>query len=143
MSDASADVDAGSATPLLCPKCRQTMKATTHTTPRGSTTFEQCDACGGIWFDLMEHRHVRDEDPHAAEIDVRPAANISAEEQLKAPMRTCARCRIPMTRLKDVDRRDVIYDYCSVCNGTFFEAGEFRRYASKPFMVGLLGKLGF
>lgn len=128
-----------SAGPLACPNCTKPMTSITH----GKTTFDQCSACGGIWFDLMEHRHVRDEDPHATEIDVKPAAHASEVEQFKAPRRTCPRCRIAMTRLKDVDRRDVIYDYCAVCNGTFFDAGDFRRYASKRFLGGLLGKLGF
>ena len=46
-----------------------------------------------------------------------------------------------MTRLKDTDRRDVIYDYCAVCNGTFLEAGEFRRYAKRGLFDRLLSQL--
>lgn len=109
----------------------------------GPTTFDQCNACGGLWFDLLEHRHLRDEDPHAAEIDVMPAGEMSVEDQLHVPQRTCPRCHVKMTRLKDTDRRDAIYDYCSICNGTFFDAGEFKRYVSKtPAFSNFLHKLG-
>lgn len=130
MSDAPA-------TQPKCPACGQPMSSVTH----GPTTFDQCAGCGGLWFDLMEHRHLRDEDPKAAEIDVRPAPAVGEAEQLAAPKRTCPRCHVAMTRLKDVDRRDVIYDYCSICNGTFFDAGEFKRYVTKT-EGGLLKRLG-
>ena len=131
--------DLPAAGPVSCPNCAAPMASVTH----GPTTFDQCNDCGGLWFDLLEHRHLRDEDPHAADIDVKPAAAISADEQLHAPLRTCPRCHVKMTRLKDADRRDVIYDYCAVCNGTFFDAGEFKRYASKASILGgLFGKLG-
>lgn len=118
---------------LPCPKCAKAM----HRIEFESVAVDRCESCGGLWFDLLEHRHLRDEFPNADALDTRPAPPISEEDQNKAPLLGCPRCRVQMTRLKDTDRRDVIYDYCAVCKGTFFEAGEFRRYARK----GLLGRL--
>ena len=35
-----------------------------------------------------------------------------------------------LSRMRDVDQRSLIYDYCGTCNGSFLDAGEFRRYAT-------------
>ena len=40
----------------LCPKCRASMLPVTYQ----DITVDRCTSCQGIWFDLMEHRRLRD-----------------------------------------------------------------------------------
>jgi uncharacterized protein len=46
----------------------------------------------------------------------------------------CPRCKVLMTHLRDVDQRDVEYEYCVVCNGAFFDAGEFSQYRDASWL---------
>src|SRR4051794_2482918 len=94
-------------------------------------TVARCTSCHGIWFDLMEHRHLR-EAAGAASIDVGPT--VKGEDLQSKVKMSCPRCKATMSRLRDVDQRDIIYEYCSICNGAFFDAGEFRHYAEHSFV---------
>ena len=103
----------------------------------GPVTFEEitvdrCTSCGGLWFDVMEQRRLKDR-PGSEAIDTAPAAPKGASHAPAAQMK-CPCCNAPMTRLKDVDRRDVEYEYCTICNGAFFDGGEFRHYKDTSFL---------
>jgi Zn-finger nucleic acid-binding protein len=116
---------------LTCPKCRGTMAPVTFE----EITVDRCTGCGGLWFDVMEQRHLKDR-PGSESIDTAPAQPKGAPHPPAAKM-TCPCCNVPMTRLKDVDRRDVEYEYCTVCNGAFFDGGEFRHYKDTSFLGSL------
>ena len=117
---------------IACPKCASAMEPVTH----GDVTVERCTACKGIWFDLMEQRHLRDA-PGAGAIDVgSPVAGSRTDAQRSI---ACPKCKARMTHLRDVDNRTVEYEYCAVCNGAFFDAGEFARYRDAGFLGTLRG----
>jgi uncharacterized protein len=123
MSDADAPT-----VNLLCPKCRAPMESVRF----HDITVDRCTACKGLWFDLMEHRHLRQIKGAADAIDIGPAR---AGEHVDQPVKmNCPRCTAPMTRLRDVDDRQIVYEYCTICNGAFFDAGEFRHYAQHSFI---------
>jgi Zn-finger nucleic acid-binding protein len=100
----------------------------------GQFTVDRCTGCGGLWFDLMEQRHLRalpgseqiDTDDSNRAVELNPRTSID-----------CPRCHGRMTRLRDTDRRDIEYEYCPVCNGAFFDAGEFRRYQQRELIASL------
>ena len=117
---------------LTCPKCAGAMEPVTH----GDITVERCTVCKGIWFDLMEQRRLRTA-PGAAAIDTgSPVAGSRTDEHRRI---TCPKCRTGMTHLRDVDNRTIEYEYCAVCNGAFFDAGEFVRYRDAGFLGTLRG----
>jgi Zn-finger nucleic acid-binding protein len=114
----------------LCPKCRASMlPVTVH-----DITVDRCTSCKGIWFDLMEHRRLREVEG-SEKIDTgSPRGNPNAKPATKLK---CPRCTAPMTRMRDVDNRAIEYEYCAVCNGAFFDAGEFRQYKDPSFLNSL------
>ena len=120
---------------LSCPKCASAMEPVTH----GDVTVDRCTACKGLWFDLMEHRHLRGAQG-AAGIDVgSPVSGAKTDAQRQI---ACPKCAARMTHLRDVDNRTIAYEYCTVCNGVFFDAGEFARYRDAGFLGTLRGMFG-
>lgn len=112
---------------MTCPKCSAPMEPVTH----GDVTVDRCTSCRGLWFDLMEQRNLRAA-PAAEAIDTgSPVAGSRSDEQRRI---TCPRCTARMTHLRDVDNRTIEYEYCPVCHGAFFDAGEFARYRDDGFL---------
>lgn len=103
-------------------------------------TVDRCTACGGLWFDVMEQRRLKDR-PGSEAIDTATAASAKTAHPPGTKM-TCPCCNVPMTRLKDVDRRNIEYEYCSICNGAFFDGGEFRQYKDTSFLGSLRHMFG-
>ena len=129
MSEPSAPGDQSKQ--LLCPNCRNVMKPVTFE----EITVDRCVSCGGLWFDVMEQRHLKDR-PGSEKIDTAPAAPKNAPHPPAAKMK-CPCCDAPLTRLKDTDNRAIEYEYCTVCNGAFFDGGEFRHYKDNSFLSSL------
>lgn len=117
-------------TKLTCPKCSAAMEEVTF----GQFTVDRCTGCGGLWFDLMEQRHLRGM-PGSEQID--NGAPTRADEVNSHTSIDCPHCHGPMTHLRDTDRRDIEYEYCVACNGAFFDAGEFRRYHQRELITSL------
>ena len=115
---------------LTCPKCSAPMEEVSFE----QFTIERCTGCGGLWFDLMEQRHLRDA-PGSEQIDTGPADR--GLELNNCTSINCPRCHAPMTHLRDTDRRDVEYEYCTICHGAFYDAGEFRRYHQRELLTSL------
>ena len=117
---------------ITCPKCSSPMEPVTFQ----DITVDRCTGCRGLWFDLMEQRHLRGA-PGAEAIDTgSPVAGSKTDAQRKI---TCPKCRAPMSHLRDVDNRTIEYEYCAVCHGAFFDAGEFARYRDAGFLGTLRG----
>ncbi len=115
---------------LTCPKCRGAMAPVTFE----EITVDRCTGCGGLWFDVMEQRRLKDR-PGSEAIDTAPTTATATHSP--AAKMICPCCNAPMTRLKDVDRRDIEYEYCTICNGAFFDGGEFRHYKDSSFLGSL------
>jgi len=97
-------------------------------------TVDRCTGCGGLWFDLMEQRHLRGM-RGSERIDTGVASR--GHEMNERTHADCPHCHVPMTHLRDTDRRDIEYEYCAACNGAFFDAGEFRRYHQRELLTSL------
>ncbi|MBN1886550.1 MAG: zf-TFIIB domain-containing protein [Thermoflexales bacterium] len=106
---------------MNCPKCKVEMEKVSYQ----SVEVDRCTRCGGIWFDLLEHKRLKGL-PGAEALDVgspdRQAA-LDALEKVDCPV-----CQTRMTRLADVRQPHIWYESCPVCSGVFFDAGEFRDY---------------
>ncbi len=128
MSEARSE---GAAKTITCPKCQGAMAPVTFE----EITVDRCTSCGGLWFDVMEQRRLRDR-PGSQVIDTAPAQSTGAPNPPAAQM-ICPCCNVPLTRLKDVDNRSIEYEYCTICNGAFFDGGEFREYKDTSFLGSL------
>ena len=117
---------------ITCPKCASPMETVTYQ----DITVDRCTGCRGLWFDLMEQRHLRGVAGAEAIDTGSPVAGSRTDAQRKI---TCPKCRTPMTHQRDVDNRTIEYEYCAVCNGAFFDAGEFARYRDEGFLGTLRG----
>ena len=106
---------------MTCPKCASPMEVVSV----GAVDVDQCTACGGLWFDLLEEEAVKRAGAAAA-LDARPAAG---EEQQHLPAVRCPRCRAPLLRMVDPGQPHIWYESCAHCFGSFFDAGEFRDLA--------------
>jgi Zn-finger nucleic acid-binding protein len=77
-----------------------------------------------MWFDAMEDRQLRGARGAAAAIDVGSTPQGTQHDTQAKVM--CPRCNTRMVRMVDREQPHVWYESCSVCHGTFFDAGEFR-----------------
>jgi len=101
-----------------CPKCKRPMEQVTFE----GIEVDRCTGCRGLFFDLMEAERLRGK--HGSEsIDVgdpRVGSQQNANDHIRCPRDTS-----PMVRIVDPDQPHLYLETCSVCYGTFFDAGEF------------------
>lgn len=104
---------------MQCPKCRGEMKPQTL----AGVEIDRCETCAGLWFDALESRDLR-ETKGAAAIDTGgPARGVLYDTIGNV---RCPRCDVPMIRMVDREQPHVWYEECSVCYGSYFDAGEFK-----------------
>ena len=120
---------------MHCPKCRGAMLPVTH----AGITVDRCAACGGLWFDGVEHLELR-KIADAAVID--PEANGSAAEgkNTELPIVRCPVCGAPMRVRFDAYQHHIHYETCPHAHGAYFDAGEFRDFVTddwSDFFKGL------
>jgi PAT family beta-lactamase induction signal transducer AmpG len=107
---------------MRCPKCRSDM----HEIELDGTIVDRCSECNGLWFDEGEVEALSNKDA-AAEIDT-GAARTGKQHNLIDDYR-CPRCGGQMEKKVDPQQRHIWYESCVDCNGSFFDAGEFRDLA--------------
>ena len=103
---------------MECPKCNAAMVKVTF----AQIEVDRCTACKGLWFDAMEHEHLKDING-SEQIDVgQPSASgDDTRRKLKCPA-----CHALMINMVDHEQPHIHYESCSVCYGVFFDAGEFK-----------------
>jgi Zn-finger nucleic acid-binding protein len=96
---------------------------------RANIQIDRCSNCKGLWFDELELDHLR---------VVRDAASVdSGDRRIGREMNAkgafdCPRCLGPtMLRLVDVRQPHIWYEKCTVCQGVWFDAGEFSDLTSE------------
>jgi len=107
---------------MRCPKCRCDMSQIDI----GGTIIDRCTSCSGIWFDEGELETLNNPQA-AAEIDT-GEAGIGKQYNTLDHYR-CPRCGGHMDKKVDAQQRHIWYETCLECNGSFFDAGEFRDLA--------------
>ena len=100
---------------MLCPKCAARMESATVADQR----VDRCTNCKGVWLDLGETAAP----PSAvAAVDDGPARPVLAARRDIH----CPRCRTVTTPVTEPGS-GVLYEKCSVCQGVYLDAGEWRK----------------
>src|SRR5687768_1888151 len=105
---------------MNCPKCGKALKTVSF----AGTEVEKCSSCGGLWFDALEDRDLRQTKGAAERLDTGDAAK--GRKQDAQGKVDCPRCKARMIRMVDREQAHIWYENCPVCHGSFFDAGEFR-----------------
>lgn len=112
---------------MLCPKCNAVMEKVEY----HAIEVDRCTDCKGIWFDMLEHKHLKaiegSETIDIGDPDV-------GEEANKKDRVNCPVCNDPMIRMVDLDQSHIWYESCPTCYGVYFDAGEFRDYKEKTVL---------
>ncbi len=90
-----------------------------------SIEVDRCTECRGLWFDMLEHEHLKAIEG-SEEIDIgdpKIGKQTNIVDRIECPV-----CDSPMIRMVDARQRHIWLESCPVCYGVFFDAGEFRDY---------------
>jgi PAT family beta-lactamase induction signal transducer AmpG len=107
---------------MRCPKCRCDMAQIDIE----GTIIDRCTRCSGIWFDEGELEAMKNLQA-ATEIDTGEAG--LGKQYNAIDHYRCPRCGGHMDKKVDAQQRHIWYETCVECNGSFFDAGEFRDLA--------------
>ncbi len=112
---------------MNCPKCQAEMEKVTYQ----NIEVDRCTGCKGIWFDMLEHKHLKAL-KGSEEIDIgdpEEGKKFNRIDRINCPV-----CHGPMIRMVDNDQPHIWYESCNSCYGVFFDAGEFRDYKEKTIL---------
>ena len=121
---------------MKCPKCDSDMEKINH----DEIEVDRCINCKGIWFDMLEHEHLKAiKDSESIDIGDPKVGQEYNEVQTV----DCPACRTRMIPMVDLQQPHIHYEACTICHGVFFDAGEFKDYKEKnivDFFKDLLAK---
>lgn len=112
---------------MNCPKCSNEMRVTSYK----GIEYDQCKHCEGLWFDALEAEELV-EIKGAADLDTGDAKQ--GAELNKTRIIECPRCNVRMSKIHDRSQPHIQLETCGACNGTFFDAGEFKDFCEETFM---------
>jgi PAT family beta-lactamase induction signal transducer AmpG len=107
---------------MRCPKCRSDMEQVDV----DGTIIDRCGLCSGLWFDAGEVEALSNKQA-ATEIDTGKAG--LGKQYNAIDHYRCPRCGGHMDKKVDEQQQHIWYESCLECNGSFFDAGEFRDLA--------------
>ncbi len=117
---------------MECPKCHSEFKTIEYE----GIEVDQCTKCEGIWFDILEHEELK-KIKGSESID--SGSPEKGQEYNKIDKVDCPKCKTQMIRMVDIKQPHIWYEACSICNGVFFDAGEFKdfkKYTILDFIKG-------
>jgi Zn-finger nucleic acid-binding protein len=88
-----------------------------------SVKVDRCVDCHGIFFDEFEKEQLRRRRGADAIDTGDPKVG---REFNKVDHINCPRCGSRMIRMVDLDQPHIWFEHCTVCGGSFFDAGEFK-----------------
>ncbi len=112
---------------MKCPKCNEALEVVEY----AGIKVDRCVACKGIWFDMLEHEHLKAIEGSES-IDVGNAATgrkFNEKERVDCPV-----CHTRMIPMVDHEQPHIWYEACPVCYGVFFDAGEFSDHKEKTVL---------
>ena len=112
---------------MNCPKCNARFEKVRYR----SIVVDRCTGCRGIWFDMLEAQQLKTIDG-SEKIDVGDAKQGRRYNAVEAT--TCPRCVTQMNVRADDDQPHIAYEYCEICHGMFFDAGEFRDFKEETIL---------
>ena len=86
-------------------------------------TVHRCNGCQGLWFDEFDKEALR-RVGDAEKLDTGDAR--IGREFNKVDLIKCPACESQMLRMVDLQQHHIWFEHCTVCGGSFFDAGEFR-----------------
>lgn len=105
----------------------------------------RCEACKGMWFEIMAHEQLRDD---AEQIDLaEPPAPLprDADFDPAAPATVIVLCpaceHYPLIHMVDPHQPHIRFESCKFCYGRFYDAGEFRDFVDDSDVTSRLKKL--
>lgn len=121
---------------MNCPKCHSPMVKVTY----ASVEVDRCTGCQGIFFDEFERERLRNlKNADAIDIgDPKLGRRLNKMDRIE-----CPRCGSRMIRMVDLDQHHIWFEHCTVCGGSYFDAGEFRdlsHHTIADFFRDLLAK---
>ena len=104
---------------MNCPKCISPMVPVTF----AGIEVDRCSDCQGLFFDEFEKEQLL-KMKGADAIDVGDPT--TGREFNKVDRIHCPRCSSLMICMVDVEQPHIWFEHCTVCGGSFFDAGEFK-----------------
>ena len=104
---------------MNCPKCISPMVKVKF----ADVEVERCTDCQGIFFDEFAKESL-EKMSGADSIDTGDPK--VGREFNKVDRINCPRCGSLMIRMVDLKQHHIWFEHCTVCGGSFFDAGEFR-----------------
>ncbi len=104
---------------MNCPKCNSPMVSVEF----ADVDVDRCTACHGLFFDEFEKEELeRISGSDAIDTgDRRVGRAFNRIDRIE-----CPRCRSRMIRMVNLNQPHIWFEHCTVCGGSFFDAGEFR-----------------
>jgi Zn-finger nucleic acid-binding protein len=112
---------------MQCPKCDAPME----TLKFHEIEIDRCTACKGLWFDMLEEKHLREMEG-AQHLDAGAQPRTSELNQKRHVL--CPVCKTRMISMVDKLRPRIEFESCPTCHGVFFDAGEFRDFKAETVM---------
>ena len=106
---------------MMCPKCISPMVKVTF----GCIEVDRCTDCQGLFFDEFEKELLRKLNG-ADTLDIGDVK--TGREFNKVDRINCPRCTSLMIRMVDLEQPHIWFEHCTVCGGSFFDAGEFKDF---------------
>src|SRR5712671_7655966 len=104
---------------MVCPKCISLMVQITF----AGVEVDRCTDCQGIFFDAFEKEQLQ-KMKGADAIDIGDSE--VGREFNKVDVIDGPHCASQMIRMVDLEQPHIWFEHCTVCGGSFFDAGEFR-----------------
>ena len=92
---------------------------------------ERCTDCQGLFFDEFDRERLR-KMRGAETIDTGDPK--TGREFNQVDCIDCPRCGSRMIRMVDLEQHHIWFEHCTVCGGSFFDAGEFKDLAHHTIM---------
>src|SRR6266487_2577445 len=104
---------------MNCPKCISPMFEVTF----AGVAVDRCSDCQGLFFDEFEREQLQKTKGSVA-IDI---GGVEVGRTFnRVDCINCPRCGSRMIRMVDVEQPHMQFEHCTVCGGSFFDAGEFK-----------------
>ncbi len=103
---------------MICPKCSAAMESVVFE----KIEVERCTACRGLFFEARKADKLKAL-PGSEAIDIGPPEE--GQKHNSHDRIRCPRDTTPMVRIVDRKQSHIHLETCPVCQGTFFDAGEF------------------
>lgn len=121
---------------MKCPKCFNEME----TVEFEMIDVDRCLSCKGIWFKDLDHEALKAlKGSEAIDTgDPETGKKFNVIDRIDCPT-----CKTRMIRMVDKDQPHIWFEHCTMCSGSFFDAGEFKDFKEKTlsdFFKDLLTK---